>query len=121
MAAKQLINITAAFTPVSATIFSNYVEIQEDGSGSAAGLKVKFPTDNFTAVYEYPPADQPVKIGTPENTGAPGTAPFAGVPEQDAPIATAGATYKANTNPATVYCEVASMGADTVIRVDERP
>lgn len=121
MAAKRLIAITAAFSAVSATIFSNYVEIQEDGSGAAAGLKVKFPDDNFTAVYEYPPDQQPIRIGTPENTGAPGGAPFAGVPTQSAPIAGGGNAYIANTNPATVYCQVASMGADTVIRVDERP
>lgn len=121
MAAKKLINITAAFTPVSATIFSNYVEIAEDGSGAAAGLKVKFPDDDFTAVYEYAPGAQPIKIGTPENTGAPGGARLAGVPAQSVPIAGGGNTYIVNTNPATVYCQIASMGANTVIRVDERP
>lgn len=120
--AKQLINITAAFTPVSASIFSSYVEIQEDGSGVAAGLKVQFPDDNFTETYEYPAGAQPIKIGKEPVSGqGNGRAPLVGRPAQNAPIPGNAGAYIANTNAATVYCKVASMGANTVIRVDERP
>lgn len=117
----QLVAITAAFTPITASTYANSVSIMEDGSGSAAGLKVKFPDDNFTAVYEYPPAQQPIRIGQKEVTGDPGRGKLIGTPAQDVPIAGSGAAYVANTQPATVYCQIASMGADTAVRVEEKP
>jgi len=123
MPAKQLIAVTGgAFVTVSASIYSIYAEIQEDGSGSAAGLKVSFPDDNFTAVYEYPPAQQPIKFGTERRTGKSGSAPLLGKPQRTIPQSNAaGNAYQNLTEAATIYCKVESMGANTVIRVDERP
>lgn len=122
MAAKQLVTgVTgAAFVSISASIYSNYVKIVEDGSGVAAGLKVKFPSDNFTAIYEYA-AGVPIELGTPENTGGPGVAPLLGKPVKTVQVPNAAGGYTAVTQAATVYCQVESMGATTVVRVDERP
>jgi hypothetical protein len=116
----QLIAVTGgAFVPVNAQIASQYVEIIEDGSGSAAGLKVKFPADGFTAIYEYPPGQQPIKLGVSRVTGAPGRSPLKGVPAVNVPVANGNGTYTTVTQPATVYAQVESMGAVTVIRVRE--
>ena len=90
-------------TPVALTAhtFARYVEITEDGSGSAAGLAVTWPNGS---VSEYTPAMQPIKIGTIDGSG-----PLVGVP----------ANYSGATNAATQYCTVESMGADTKVRISE--
>jgi hypothetical protein len=124
MAAKQLIAAVtgAAYVNITASTYATYVEIQEDGSGVAAGLKVKFPSDNFTAVYEYPPAAQPIKIGIPPASGfGAGKAPLVGKPDITSKVPNQAGGYTNVDQPATVYCQVESMGATTVVRVDERP
>src|SRR3954468_304622 len=96
MAAKQLINVNGsggAFVNVPASIFAVYAEIQEDGSVTAQGLDVKYPSDNFTATYDYLAAAQPIKIGVPLNTGAPGTAPLIGKPVRTVPVPKSDGTY----------------------------
>ncbi|HEY1808859.1 MAG TPA: hypothetical protein VGG42_09870 [Acidobacteriaceae bacterium] len=123
MPAKQLIAVTAAaYVTVSATIFSQYVEIQEDASGSAAGLEVTFPDDNFTQAYEYQPSAQPIKIGTPIVTGKSGSARLVGKPDRTVSVPSSVTGKYVNVDePATIYCKVKSLGANTNIRVDERP
>ena len=98
---------SAAQVSLVAKIFASYVEIAEDGTGSAAGLKVTWPNGN---VSEYPPSQQPITIGNKEHIGR---GPLVGSP----------ATYNGATAaaPATVYCQVESMGADTKVRVSEWP
>lgn len=86
---------------LTAKAFARYVEIAEDGSGSAAGLKVTWPNGS---VAEYTPAMQPIKIGKDNGTG-----PFVGVP----------ANYNGLNGAATQYCTVESMGADTKVRISE--
>ena len=98
---------SAAQVNLVAKIFASYVEIAEDGSGVAAGLKVTWPNGS---VSEYPPAQQPIKIGSEDHIGR---GPFVGTP-----VNYNGATYAA---PATVYCQVESMGATTAVRVSEWP
>ena len=97
----------AAQVNLIAKVFASYVEIAEDGSGSAAGLKVTWPNGN---VSEYTPAMQPVTIGSKEHIGR---GPIVGSPANYN-----GATAAA---PATVYCQVESLGADTKVRVSEWP
>lgn len=92
---------SAAQVPLTSKAFARYVEIAEDGSGSAAGLKVTWPNGS---VSEYTPAMQPIKIGTQDGCG-----PFVGVP----------ANYNGANGPATLYCDVESMGADTFVRISE--
>ncbi len=94
----------AVQVPLVAAIFASYVEIAEDGSGSAAGLKITWPNGH---VSEYTPAMQPVKIGSEDHIGR---GPFVGVPVYQVPV-----------NTATQYCTVESMGADTKVRVSEWP
>ncbi len=96
---------SAAQVNLIAKAFSSYVEIAEDGSGSAAGLKVTWPNGS---VSEYPPAQQPVTIGSKEHIGR---GPIVGVP----------ANYNNGGGAATVYCQVESMGANTYVRVSEWP
>ena len=118
---EQYLALTgAAFVDVNATTFANYVKIVEDASGAAAGLKVKFPADGFTQVYEYAPG-VPIEIGTPNNTGAPGKAPMLGKPDRTVPIPKADGTYLNQDEPATIYCKIDSMGAATKARVIEMP
>ena len=88
-----------------AKAFASYVEIAEDGSGSAAGLKVTWPNGS---VSEYTPAQQPVTIGSKEHIGR---GPIVGCP----------ANYNNGGGAATVYCQVESMGAATQVRVSEWP
>ncbi|MGP8269116.1 MAG: hypothetical protein ACLQLH_03535 [Terracidiphilus sp.] len=98
------------FVSIPATIFARYLQIQEDGSGAASGLQIKWPTDNFTAVFKYPSAQQPIKPNeNPETLGL-GQGVLLGWPAQTG----------LNTRAADVYCKIASMGAATVVRVDER-
>jgi len=93
--------------PIVAKIFASYVEIAEDGSGVAAGLKVTWPNGS---VSEYTPAMQPVTIGSKEHIGR---GPLVGSPANYN-----GATFAA---PATPYCQVESIAATTVVRVSEWP
>ena len=90
---------------MSAAIFASYAEIAEDGSGAAAGLKVTWPNGS---VDNYPPAQQPITIGSKEHIGR---GPMVGVP----------ANYNGGGGAATQYCTVESMGADTKVRVSEWP
>src|SRR4051794_26183970 len=122
MANHQLVtNVTSgAYVNITASIFANYVKIVEDGSGAAAGLKVKFPDDNFTAVYQFA-AGVPIELGTPNNTGEPGRAPMIGKPARTVPVPNAAGGYTNISEAATIYCKVESAGATTVVRVDERP
>ena len=92
---------SAVQVPLTAKTFARYVEIAEDASGSATGLKVTWPNGN---VSEYTPAMQPIKIGTVDGSG-----PLIGVP----------ANYNGAGGAATTYCTVESMGADTNVRISE--
>jgi hypothetical protein len=94
---------SAAQVPLIAKQFARGVAIEEDASGAAAGLKVTWPNGN---VANYSPAQQPIIIGVvPPVNGS----PLVGVP----------ANYSGAANPATVYCQVESMGAATEVRVTE--
>jgi hypothetical protein len=95
-----------AYTNITAATYSRYVEIAEDGSGAAAGLTVKWPNGN---VVNYPPSAQPIKIGNPGG----GAGPLVGQPGQ--PTSYPGGVAA----PATIYCQIKSMGAATVVRVSE--
>lgn len=90
-----------AQVPLTAKAFARYVEIAEDASGTAAGLKVTWPNGN---VSEYTPAMQPIKIGTQDGSG-----PLVGIP----------ANYNGVGGAATQYCQVESMGTNTEVRVSE--
>ena len=95
-------NVTSSVqVPITAKAFARYVEIAEDGSGAAAGLKVTFPNGS---VVNYTPAMQPVKIGTQDGSG-----PLVGTP----------ANFGGTTSAATQYCTIESMGATTIVRVSE--
>ena len=88
-----------------AATFTSYVEIAEDGFVALAGLKVTRP--NGTVAY-YPPAAQPIIIGSKEHIGR---GPHVGAP----------ANYNGGGGAATLYCQVESMGADTEVRISEWP
>jgi hypothetical protein len=90
-----------------AMIFASYVEIAEDASVALAGLKVTWPNGN---VAYYPPAAQPIKIGDKSHIGR---GPLVGSP----------ANYNGVTPaaPATVYCQLESMGVTTSVRISEWP
>lgn len=123
MPMKQLVSVpisTGSFAPISASIYSDYVEIQEDGSGAGAGLQVQFPDDNFTTTYEYPPAAQPIKLGASPVSGS-ARSFLRGKPQRIIPVPNGNGGYTNITEPATIYCKVKSMAAATVVRVDERP
>ena len=93
--------------PITAAIFSSYVEIAEDASGAAAGLKVTWPNGS---VSEYTPAMQPITIGDKNHIGR---GPLQGTP----------ANYNGNTfaAPGTQYCQIESLGSTTKVRVSEWP
>lgn len=121
---EQLIAVPAqgsAPVPLSASTFSESVEIQEDGSVAGSGLTVYFPDDNFTQGYDFPPAQQPIRIGAALVTGAPGRAPLLGKPARTVPVPNGLGTYTNVNEAATIYCKVVSMGAATSVRVIERP
>ena len=90
-------------TPVALTAhtFARYVEIAEDGSGSAAGLAVTWPNGHIS---EYAPSQQPIKIGTQDGSG-----PLVGTP----------LNFNGPNTPATQYCTVESLGANTYVRISE--
>jgi len=98
---------SAAQVNLIAKAFASYVEIAEDASGSAAGLKVTWSNGN---VSEYSPSQQPITIGSKEHIGR---GPLVGTPANYN-----GATPAA---PATLYCQVESLGAATAVRVSEWP
>ena len=94
---------SAAQVPIVAKAFASYVEIEEDGSGVGAGLKVTWPNGT---VAEYTPAQQPIPIGSKDHEGR---GPLVGCP----------ANYNGGGGAATQYCTVESLGADTVVRTSE--
>ena len=98
---------SAAQVNLVAKIFASYAEISEDGSGSAAGLKVTWPNGN---VSEYAPSQYPITIGSKEHIGR---GPLVGTP----------ANYNGAgpAAPATLYCQVESLGGNTYVRVSEWP
>ena len=98
---------SGANVAITAKIFASYVEIAEDDSATAVGLIVTWPNGS---VSEYSPTKQPIKIGDATHIGR---GPLVGVP----------ANYSGATNavPATPYCQVKSMGANTNVRVSEWP
>ena len=97
-------NVTsAAQVAIVAHAFASYVEIAEDGSGAAAGLKVTWPNG---AVAEYTPAMQPITIGSKDHIGR---GPLVGCP----------ANYNGAGQAGTQYCTVESLGANTVVRTSE--
>ena len=101
-------NVTSgANVAIKAAIFASYVEIAEDGAGAAAGLVVTWPNGS---VSTYPPAQQPITIGSKEHIGR---GPLVGSPANYN-----GATFAA---PVTTYCQVESLGATTKVRVSEWP
>lgn len=104
----QNIALTGAFTSVYATKWSRRVEIEEDGSVTKTGLLIKLPDDNFTNVYTYPADEQPIVLGNTIAHGN-GDGSTVGRPAQtgNPPVA------------ATELCRIASVGAATVIRVNE--
>lgn len=92
---------SAVQVPLTAKAFARYVEISEDASGSAAGLKITWPSGN---VSEYTPSQYPIRIGTQDGSG-----PLVGVPSN----------YNGAGGSATQYCTVESLGANTYVRVSE--
>jgi hypothetical protein len=96
----------AAFVALTAKTFARGVAIQEDGTGAAAGLIVLWPNGNTD---EYPPTQQPIIIG---NIVPNGVGPLVGSPAGWNGLSAANC-------PATVYCQVKSMGAATAVRVSE--
>lgn len=100
----------ATFVNIPATRFARYLQIQEDGTGTAAGLQIKWPTDNFTAIDKYPATQQPIKPQENPETLGMGMGPILGWPAQTG----------LNVRAADILFKVASMGAATVVRVDER-
>jgi hypothetical protein len=94
---------SAAQVNLVAQAFASYVEIAEDGSGAAAGLKITWPNGS---VSEYTPAMQPITIGSKDHIGR---GPLVGVP----------ANYNGAGQVGTLYCQVESMGANTEVRVSE--
>jgi hypothetical protein len=89
---------TGAYTNISSAAFARYVEIAEDGTVAPAGLRVKWPNGN---VDTYTPAQQPIKIGTPEGRA------FVGVPSYTTGVI------------ATLYCQIESVAATGSVRVSE--
>jgi hypothetical protein len=102
--AAQAVTSAAQVNAV-AKIFASYVEIAEDGSGSAAGLKVTWPNGN---VREYPPSQQPITIGDKAHIGR---GPLVGAP----------ANYNGANQAGTLYCQIESMGANTAFSISEWP
>lgn len=111
MAKTRLIAVNAnsgAFTPITATIAAQAVEIVEDGSVSPQqGLEVQFPADGYATTDTYP-AGQTVELAAGP-TGA------LGFPGQNT-----GSPGAFNYHPADAYCQVRSATATgTTVRVVE--
>ena len=96
----------AAYVSLTAATFARGVAIQEDSSTAGSGLQVLWPNGN---VDYYAPSQQPIIIG---NIVPNGVGPLVGKP--------AGWNgLSAGNCPATVYCQVKAMGANTNVRVSE--
>jgi hypothetical protein len=95
-----------AYVSITAKTFARGVAIQEDGSTAGAGLQVLWPNGT---VSEYPPSQQPIIIG---NIVPNGVGPLVGTPAGWNGLSAANC-------PATVYCQIKSMGANTNVRVSE--
>jgi hypothetical protein len=105
---QAAISVTsAAQVNAVAKIFASYVEIAEDGGGAAAGLKVTWPNGS---VSEYTPAMQPITLGSKEHIGR---GPLVGTPVNYNGTGPAA--------PATLYCQLESMGTTTSVRISEWP
>lgn len=103
---QAIISINAtggAGVQITAKTFARGVTIQEDGSGAAAGLAVTWPSGNTD---NYTPSQQPITIG---NVTGGGPGPLFGAP----------ANSSNDTNSATLYCTIVSMGAATKVLVTE--
>jgi hypothetical protein len=98
--------VSGAGTALVANSFARYVEIQEDGSGTAVGLVY---TDQNGTVTNYPPSQQPIKIGNPAGGLGGATGPLLGVP----------ANYNGGGGAATSFGSVKSMSGTTAVRVSE--
>jgi hypothetical protein len=106
---RTLYALTAGvYTPIPALRFSRRVELAEDGSGNDVGLALKFPEDSFTAIREYPPAQQPVVLGNATAQGG-GHGPILGWPTQTG----------LNARAADNYVLASCMTGTTVLRVTE--
>lgn len=110
MATKETIyaNVTsAADVALLAVAFARGVQIEEDGSGAAAGLQVTWPDGT---VCQYLNGDEPLSIG---NITGSGSGPLVGVPAR-------ASSFPGGVGPAaTQYCLVRSLGATTKVRVVE--
>lgn len=96
------------YTAIPALRFSRLVELEEDASGTGAGLAAKFPEDNYTAVFSYSPLQQPIILG--DKVGIQhGKGKFVGEPAQTG----------LNTRAADVYAMVTCLAGTTVLRVTE--
>lgn len=109
MLRRPLVALTAGtFTAIPALQFARMVELQEDDSVASVGLALKFPEDNFTAIFEYKAAAQPVILGNKNaqnnNKGA-----FVGMPVQTG----------LNVRAADVYVMASCITGTTQLRVTE--
>lgn len=106
---RTLYSLTAGvYTNIPALQFARRVELQEDATGTNAGLGCKFPEDNFTAIFEYAPDQEPVVLG---NSTAEGNAfgTILGWPVQTG----------LNARAADFYAKVTCLSGTTVLRVTE--
>ena len=112
---QPVIAVTSgAYTPITASTFARYVEIEEDGSGPPAGILVEMPVDAAASAgggkipdgnpFELTTAMQPLRIGNPGG----GAGPFVGSPADSARGALA-----------SIYCYIKSVGATSKIQVRE--
>ncbi|HEV2709152.1 MAG TPA: hypothetical protein VGU67_02965 [Edaphobacter sp.] len=106
---RTLYSLTAGtYTAIPALRFSRLVKLEEDGTGTGVGLICKFPEDNYTATFTYPPAQQPIILGD-EVAIQNGRGKMVGIPVQTG----------LNTEAATVYAMVSCLTGTTVLRVTE--
>lgn|GEM_PF-4585710 len=109
MLRRPLVALTAGvYTAIPALQFARMVELQEDDSVASVGLLLKFPEDNFTAIFEYKAAAQPVILG--DKVGIEhGRGKFVGEPAQTG----------LNTRAADVYVMASCATGTTQLRVTE--
>lgn len=106
---RTLYTLTAGtYTAIPALRFSRLVELQEDATGTAAGIACKFPEDNYTAIFSYGPLEQPVVLGDRVAIQN-GRGKFVGEPVQTG----------LNARAADVYAMVTCLAGTTVLRVTE--
>jgi hypothetical protein len=101
----------AGFLSIVATQSDRYVEIVEDGSGVAAGLKAKLPYDKFVQTFQYA-AGVPIVLGNHLTQGK-GRSEMRFRPIQ----VDQGGTV--TLSPADILVKITSAGAATVVRVVE--